>query len=90
LPDGPHLDPGFWVPLCRRCHYAEHAGWCDAGLDVICDPVLARLHRTSWIFGRLADLGCPVTFGCPTLRGLQGSLLVSADLVVSRYQEARA
>ena len=55
-PDMPHLDPTFVVPVCRSCHYVEHVAWRDVGIDVVLDPMLARLTRVTWLVGRLVDL----------------------------------
>lgn len=76
-----HLDPAFKVDVCRSCHYAEHAVWNDVGLDVIVDPVMARLRRLIWFVGRLAELDHPVSFTSEVLVGLHCCLLaLMADL----------
>lgn len=68
-----YLDASFTVPVCIRCHHAEHAVWRQIGLDEIESPLLARLCRTTWLVGRLADLECPAP--PDVVRGLHGCLV---------------
>ncbi len=85
-PELPYLDPTFTVPVCVPSHHAEHAAWRDARprLDRIDDPLLARVRRTTWFWGRLADRGCEVVLGPGTLRGLHRSGLAVLELVLAR------
>jgi len=50
------LDPRATIPLCLRCHKAEHAAWRAVGLDSFDHPLLARTFRVTWTLGRLAAL----------------------------------
>lgn len=70
-----YLDSEARIPLCTRCHHTEHTCWREVGLDLIDDPLFARLRRTTWTLGRLADLAHPVTLDSLTLRGLHLVLL---------------
>lgn len=88
-PDRPRLDPIFVIAICRACHYAEHSAWRDVGLDVMADPLTARLRRVAWLVGRLADLDRPVIFPANTLRGWHGSLIACVGLADNRSAEVR-
>ena len=79
-PELPYLDPSFTIPLCRACHHAEHAAMRDVGLDLLTDPLLARLVRMAWLLGRLADTDRSVTFTVGALKGMHGCLLAAAGL----------
>lgn len=81
---GAYFTEWFDVPVCEPCHYADHAAQRDAGLDTINDPLMARLRRRAWFWGRLADSDCPVTLDPRTLRGLQLSELAVIVLVEDR------
>ena len=83
-PAGPYLDADSTVPVCVRCHATEHAGWRATGLETIDDPLLARVQRTTWLLGRWADLGRPVTIDPVTLRGLHVVLVAVGVDVVAR------
>ena len=80
---GPHLDPGFVVPVCRSCHYVEHAAWRDVGIDVVVDPMLARLLRSTWLVGRIVDLNRPEAFTMDVLRGFHGCLIQMGSKVTA-------
>ncbi|MHB1582504.1 MAG: hypothetical protein ACYCU7_16205 [Acidimicrobiales bacterium] len=60
-----HLDPQATIPLCVPCHKAEHAAWRTpaVGLAQVDHPLVARLGRTTWTLGRLADAGRPLEAG---------------------------
>ena len=82
-----HIDEGSWLPLCRRCHATEHQLWRDVGLDVIDSVLVARVQRTIWTVGRVADLGRPWPAEC--VRGLHEVLVaVQEDVLVLLGQEA--
>jgi len=55
-PDGPYLDPAATVPLCIRCHHAEHGAWRELGMERFADPLEARQVRLSWLWQRLSDI----------------------------------
>jgi hypothetical protein len=78
-PEGPYLDPGFVVPVCRSCHHVEHAAWRDIGIDVIADPILARLLRLTWLVGRLVDLNRADSLTAEALRGFHRCLVEIAS-----------
>jgi hypothetical protein len=80
VPDGPYLDPTFVVPVCRSCHHVEHAAWRDVGIDVVADPMLARLLRLTWLIGRLMDLNRAEALTVGVLRGFRDCLIHTADL----------
>jgi hypothetical protein len=82
--DRRYLDPGWTVPVCGRCHATEHAAWRHVGIASLEDPLEARLARNTWLVGRLADLGRPVSFGAGKLGGLHSSLLACLGLVRER------
>jgi hypothetical protein len=78
--DTPHLDPGFVVPVCRSCHYVEHAAWRDVGIDALGDPMLARLLRSTWLVGRIVDLNRAGALTEDILRGFHGCLIRIAEV----------
>jgi len=78
-PDMPHLDPAFVVPVCRSCHHAEHAAWRDIGIDVVADPMSARLLRLVWLVGRLVDLNRAEAITADVLRGFHRCLIATTD-----------
>jgi hypothetical protein len=78
-PDGPYLDPGFVVPICRGCHGSEHAAWRDIGIDVVTDPVAARLLRLAWLIGRLVDLDRAEAITVDVLKGIHECLLRTVE-----------
>ncbi len=67
-----HLDPEATIPLCVRCHKAEHAAWRATGLDTFSHPLLARACRVTWTVGRLAEVH-------RLLRPIHGVLVVIRD-----------
>jgi len=81
-PDSPYLDPDFVVTVCCRCHSVEHAAWRDVGIDVISDPVLARLYRVTWLVGRLVDMDRAEALTIEALRGLHGCLIQTAGAAI--------
>ncbi len=87
--DGPYLDPGSTLPLCRRCHVTEGQLWREVGLDRIAHPLVARASRTAWTLGRLAEHGRPVPPG--SVPGFHGVLLaVQTDVLVLVGEEVSA
>ena len=79
-----HIDERSWLSLCRRCHATEHQLWRTptVGLDVIGDPLVARVRRTTWTVGRLADFGRPWPPG--SMRGLHEVLVAVQEAVLPR------
>jgi hypothetical protein len=72
---GRHLDPFFTVPVCSRCHHAEHRAWRHAGLDTEDrPPALLRLRRLTWLATYLGDLDQAPGFGPASWQGLVGCL----------------
>lgn len=78
-PGLPYFDPASTVPVCVPHHHVEHQSWRFLGIDRASDPVEARIARGCWLFGRLADLGRPVTLDTDTLRGIHRVFLALAD-----------
>jgi hypothetical protein len=76
-----HIDEASWLPLCRRCHATEHVLWRDVGLDAIDHPLAARVRRTTWTVGRLADFGQP--WPAQSMRGLHDVLVAVQDDVLA-------
>lgn len=76
-----YLDPQATIPLCVRCHKAEHAAWRAAGLAAFDDPLLARVCRVTWTVGRLVgrDHG-----QASVLRPVHPVLVVIRDGVTAR------
>lgn len=87
-PTGPYLDSAATVPLCRLCHYVEHAAWRSVGIDDVPDPLRARVRRSTWLFGRLADLERPVTLDAATIRGAHAVCLAIGDDLDRRDERA--
>ena len=83
--DGPYVDPHSTLPLCRRCHHTEGQLWRDVGLDVIDHPLVARVRRTTWTVGRLADFG--QGWPAASMRGLHEVLLGVQDQVLALLGE---
>lgn len=55
--EGRYLDPRWTVPVCLSCHRQDMPLWRDFGLDVLTDPVIARLGRNTFFLGRLTLSG---------------------------------
>lgn len=78
--DGPYLDSGSTISLCRRCHVTEGQVWREVGLDRVEDPLAARVQRVTWTAGRLADLRRP--WPAESMRGLHEVLVtVQGDVL---------
>lgn len=84
--DGSYLDPTSTIPLCVRCHATEGQCWHEVGIDELPDPLVARVRRTMWTVGRLADLNRPVTFDALTLRGFHAVMLAIGRDVDARLR----
>jgi hypothetical protein len=88
--DGPYLDPGLVIGLCKRCHNAEHAALRRAGLEWPSgDELQHRLLRLAHLLVRIHQLGRPIELGSRSAEALVGLLRELVD-VRSKGQEGAA
>ena len=76
--------PGLRCAGLPKLPSRRASAWRDIGIDVVADPMSARLLRLMWFVGRLIDLNRAEEITADVLRGFHRCLIATADCVGGR------